>query len=150
VEADRLIQPYLINNFTEKLAMSDASMPNQASEPNQEVGASQQAQVFAPPNPGGSAVLDGNIAAGVSTNLEGEPLSNPIATNFLSETGQADAKTADASSIAGPYSADRKQPEKGRVNLHNNPDVADSNAQGTLPNTDPVGLPIDSDVNHQE
>jgi hypothetical protein len=29
--------------------MSDASMPNQASEPNQEVGASQQAQVLAPP-----------------------------------------------------------------------------------------------------
>jgi len=40
--------------------------------------------------------------------------------------------------------------EKGRVNLHNNPDVADSNAQGTLPNTDPIGVPINSDVNHQE
>ena len=36
-------------------------MPNQASEPNQEVGASQQAQVFAPPNAGGSAVLDGTL-----------------------------------------------------------------------------------------
>lgn len=130
--------------------MSDASMPNQASEPNQEVGASQQSQAFAPPNPGGSAVLDANIAAGTSTNPEGEALANPVATNFSSETGQADAKTAEASSIAGPYSADTELPEKGRVNLHNNPDVADSNAQGTLPNTDPVGVPINSDVNHQE
>jgi hypothetical protein len=47
-------------------------------------------------------------------------------------------------------SIDWEQSEKGRVNLHNNPDVADSNAQGTLPNTDPIGLPINSDVNHQE
>lgn len=130
--------------------MSDASMPNQASEPNQEVGASQQAQVFAPPNPGGSAVLDANIAAGVSTNPEGEPIDHPIATNFSSETGQTDAKTAEASTIAGPYSTDEEQSEKGRVNLHNNPDVPDSDAQGTLPNTDPVGLPINSDVNLRE
>lgn len=131
--------------------MSDASMPNQASEPNQEVGASQQAQVFAPSNPGGSAVLDGNIAAGVSTNPEAEAIANPIATNFSSQTGTTgDAKMAEASTIAGSYSADGEQTEKGRVNLHNNPDVADSNAQGRLPNTDPVGLPINSDVNHKE
>jgi hypothetical protein len=131
----------------EKLEMSDASMPNQASEPNQEVGASQQAQVFAPPNPGGSAVLDANIAAGASTSPEGEAIAHPIASNFSSQTGQADAKTAGSSTIAGPDSADGEQSEKGVVNLHNNPDVADSNAQGTLPNTDPIGLPINSDVN---
>jgi hypothetical protein len=140
----------LFNRFTETLKISDASMPNQASEPNQEVGASQQAQVFAPPNPGGSAVLDANNAAGVSTNPEGEPIAHPIATNFSSETGQADAKTAGASTIAGPYSTDEEQTEKGHVNLHNNPDVPDSNAQGTIPNIDPVGLPINSEVNHQE
>lgn len=58
--------------------MSDASMPNQASEPNQEVGASQQAQVFAPPNPGGSAVLDANNAAGVSTNPEGKAIASLV------------------------------------------------------------------------
>ena len=40
---------------------------------------------------GGSVVLDANIAAGVSKNPEGEPIANPIATNFSSETGQADA-----------------------------------------------------------
>jgi hypothetical protein len=83
-------------------------------------------------------------------NPEGEAIAHPVATNFSSETGQADAKTAEASSIAGPYSTDGEQSEKGRVNLHNNPDVADSDAQGTLPNTDPVGLPTNSDVNHQE
>ncbi len=48
--------------------MSKVSMPNQASEPNQEVGASQQDQLFAPPNAGGIAVLDANIVAGTSTN----------------------------------------------------------------------------------
>jgi hypothetical protein len=58
----------LFNRFTEKLEMSNVSMPNQASEPNQEVGASPQAQLFAPPNAGGSAVLEANIAAGTSTN----------------------------------------------------------------------------------
>jgi len=47
--------------------MSNVSMPNQASEPNQEVGASQQAQLFVPRNACGSAVLDANIAAGTST-----------------------------------------------------------------------------------
>ena len=104
----------------------------------------------ATPNAGGSAVLDGNIAAGTSTNPEGEAIANPIATNFSSETGQADAKTAEASSIAGPYSADGEQSEKGRVNLHNNPDVPGSDAQGTLPDTDPIKLPIDSDTNHPE
>jgi len=46
--------------------MSKVSMPNQASEPNQEVGGSQQAQLFAPPNADGSAVLDANIATGTS------------------------------------------------------------------------------------
>lgn len=125
-------------------------MPNQATEPNQEVGASQQAQLHAPPNASGSAVLDATIEAGVSTNPEGEAIANPVATNFSSETGQADAKTAETSTIAGSFSADEAQSEKGRVNLHNNPDVVDSNAQGTLPNTDPIGLPINSDVNHQE
>jgi hypothetical protein len=58
----------VFNRFTEKLEMSNVFMPNQASEPNQEMGAFQQAQLFAPPNAGGSAVLDANIAAGTSTN----------------------------------------------------------------------------------
>ncbi|MEP0769491.1 hypothetical protein [Coleofasciculus sp. FACHB-SPT36] len=71
-------------------------MPNQTREPNQEVGASQQAQVFAFSDAGGSAVLDANIAAGVSTNPEGEAIAHPIASNFSSTTRTTgDAKTAE-------------------------------------------------------
>ncbi|MBD1834975.1 hypothetical protein H6F61_20320 [Cyanobacteria bacterium FACHB-472] len=130
--------------------MSNASMPNQASEPNQEVGVSQQAQLFAPPNAGGSAVLDANIAAGTSTNPEGEAIAHPIASNFSSATGTGDAKTAGASTISGSYSTDGEQTEKGVVNLHNNPDVPASDAQGMLPDTDAIKLPIDPEVNHLE
>ncbi|MEP0751596.1 hypothetical protein NDA03_05125 [Trichocoleus sp. Lan] len=126
-------------------------MPNQAREPNQEVGASQQAQVFAFSDAGGSAVLDANIAAGVSTNPEGETIAHPIASNFSSTTRTTgDAKTAGAATIAGSYAADGEQSEKGRVNLHNNPDVPGSDAQGTLPDTDPIQLPLDPEVNHPE
>lgn len=127
--------------------MSDASIPNQATEPDQEIASSGQAQLNVPPNAGGSALLDANIAAGASVSPEGEAIANPIATNFSSGTGTGDAKTAQASTLAGPYSADREQSEEGTVHLQNNPDVPDSNAQGTLPNTDPTGLGIDPDVN---
>ena len=75
----------------------------------------------------------------------------PIASNFSSTTGTTgDAKTAGASTIAGSYLADGEQSEKGVVNLHNNPDVPSSDAQGTLPDTDPIKLPIDPDTNHPE
>ena len=67
---------------------------------------------------------------------------NPVATNFSSQTGQTLAVLAEASSIAGLYVADGEQTEEGRVNLHNNPDVADSTAQRTLPTTDPIRLLI--------
>jgi len=60
---------------------------------------------------------------------------NPVATNFSSQTGQALAVLAEASSIARLYAAHGEQTEESPVNLHNNPDVADSNAQRTLPNT---------------
>lgn len=125
-------------------------MPDRASQPEPEVGASEQAQLHAPPNAGGSAVLDANIAAGASTNPNGEAIANPIATNFSSGTGTGNAKTADASTVAQPNSADSKQLEKGAVHLQNNLDLANSDIQGTLPNTDPIGLPLDNDVNHQE
>ncbi|MEP0882603.1 hypothetical protein NDI49_13690 [Trichocoleus sp. ST-U3] len=49
-------------------------------------GASQQAQVFAFSDAGGSAVLDANIPGGVSTNPEGEAIAHPIASNFSSTT----------------------------------------------------------------
>jgi hypothetical protein len=50
-----------------------------------------------------------------------------------SATGTGDAKTAEVSTVAGPYSADGEQSEKGSVHLQNNPDVPDTNVQRTLP-----------------
>jgi len=129
--------------------MSDASTPNRATQPDKEVSAAQQAQLHAPPDAGGSAVLDANIAAGTSTDPEGEAIANPIATNFSSDTGTCDAKIADASTV-GANSAQGEQSDEGGVHLQNNSDIADPDMQGTLPNTDPMGLPIDTDVNHQE
>ncbi|KAF3886826.1 MULTISPECIES: hypothetical protein [Nostocales] len=127
--------------------MSDASMPNQATEPDQNIASSQQAQQQAPPNAGGSALLDANIAAGVSTNPQGEVLADPIATNFSSATRTGNAKTADVSTVAGPYSGDLEQSEKGSVHLQNNPDLPDTNVPGRLPDTDQIGLPIDPETN---
>ena len=125
-------------------------MPNQVSESEPEVGASGQAQLYAPSNASGSTVLDANIAARASTNPEGFAIANPITTNFSSGTGTGNAKTADASTVAEPNSADSKQLEKGTVHLQNNLDLADSDIQGTLPDTDPIELPLDTDVNHQQ
>ncbi|MUG98820.1 hypothetical protein F7734_43620 [Scytonema sp. UIC 10036] len=127
--------------------MNDASMPNQATEPDQNMASSQQAQLHAPPNAGGSGMLDANIAAGVSTNPQGEVLDDPIATNFSSATGTGDAKSAEVSTVAGPYSSDREQSEKGSVNFQNNPDIPDTHVPGTLPDTDEIGLPIDPETN---
>jgi hypothetical protein len=105
--------------------MTDASMSNQAAEPDRDVASSQQAQVQAPPNPGGSAMLDANIAASESTGLEAEALDNPIATNFSSKPATGDAKTAGASTLASPDSAEQEQSEKGTVHLQNNPNPPD-------------------------
>lgn len=130
--------------------MTDASTPKQAAEPNQDITSSEQSQTYAPPNPGGSAQLDANIAAGASTHPKQETFTDPIATNFSSGTGTGNAKTADASTVAGPYSGNQEQSEKGTVHLQNNPDLPDSDAQGTLPDTDSIGLPNNTDVNLPE
>lgn len=130
--------------------MSDASMPNQETEPSQEVDASEQSQLHAPTNAGGSALLDANSAAGASTTPEGAAIANPIATNFSSGTKTGDTKTALASTVTELNSTQPEQPEQGSVHLQNNSDVPDRNAQGALPDTDPIKLPIDADVNLPE
>lgn len=127
--------------------MTDAAMPNQASQPEQDVAASQQAQVYAPPNAGGSATLDAAIAAGEQTYPQGEPIAQPIASNFSAATGNRAAKTADASTVAGPYAADAEQSEQGKVHLQNNPNPAGEAGEGALPDTDPTGLPLDPQTN---
>lgn len=131
--------------------MTDASTPKQASEPDQEIVSSDQAQVYAPPNPGGSAQLDANIAASGSTHPE--TVTDPIATNFSSGTG--DAKMVGAESVAGSDASSgtssdtgtQAAMEKGTVHLQNRSTVSDNEVQGTLPDTDPNSLPIDADVN---
>jgi hypothetical protein len=51
-------------------------------------------------------------------------IAHPLASNFSSATGTTgEAKTAGSSTIAGSYSADGEQTEKGVLNLHNNPDT---------------------------
>lgn len=128
--------------------MTDASMPNQAAEPDQDVISSQQAQVYAPPSPGGSAMLDANIAASESTSPEVAGADEPIATNFSSGTKSGDVKTANTSTVAGSYTGDQEQTEEGKIHLQNNPNPPNSEGiQGTLPDTDPTGLPLNADVN---
>lgn len=132
------------------MSQSSASNPDhQNTDPDQPVISSEQAQPMTPTNVSGSAMLDAHAATG-ETQPEGEPTDYPIATNFSSASTTGDPKTADVSAARGPYSADRESPDKGRVNLHNNPNVPDADMQGKLPNTDPVGAPLDPDTNLPE
>lgn len=128
--------------------MNDPSLSDQANSPDRAVVASEQAQPLTPTNVQGSAMLDAHIAAG-GNQPEGQPIDAPIATNFSKDTSTGDAKTAGASTMMGAYS-DEQPSEKGRVNLQNNPDVPSDEIQGTMPNTDPIGMPIDPDTNLQE
>ncbi len=91
-------------------------------------------------------MLNAQAAAG-GQEPEGDPTNYPIATNFIKVDTTGDPKTAGASSMMGAYSTDEAVSEKGSVNLHNNPDIPSDQMQGTLPNTDPTGMPIDSETN---
>jgi hypothetical protein len=128
--------------------MSDPSLSDQATNPDQSVVASEQTQPLTSTNVQGSAMLDAQVAAG--NQPEGDPIAYPIATNFSGGTATGDAKTAGASTVMGPYSTNEQSSEKGSVNLHNNPDVPNAQMQGTLPNTDPIGMPIDPETNLRE
>lgn len=130
--------------------MTDASTPKQASEPDQNITAAQQSQVYAPSDPGGSAVLDANIAAGETTNPQAEEFADPIATNFSTATATGESRTAEVSGEMGAFTTNSPSTEKGSVNLHNNPDVPSSredSPQGALPDTDSTGMPTDPETN---
>ncbi|ARV57498.1 hypothetical protein BZZ01_01595 [Nostocales cyanobacterium HT-58-2] len=45
---------------------------------------------------------------------------------------------------------DEPVPEKGSVNLQNNPDLPSEQMQGNLPDTDPIEMPIDPETNLQD
>jgi hypothetical protein len=125
--------------------MSDPSLSDQDIHPDQSVVASQQTQPLTQQNVQGSALLDANAAG--TPQPEGEPISNPIATNF--STAEADtAKTAGVSGEMGAFEQEHPA-EQGAVNLHNNPDIPGDreSPQSELPDADPMTLPIDSDTN---
>lgn len=129
--------------------MSNPSLSDPAIDPDQSVVASQQAQPLTSQNVQGSALLDAGATAG-GNQSEGEPIEAPIATNFSSATATADPKTAGVSGEMGAFSTNDLSTEKGSVNLHNNPDVPSDrmdSPQGKLPDTDPIGLPIDPATN---
>ena len=129
--------------------MSDPSLSDQATTPDQSVVASEQAQPLTSTNVQGSAMLDAQVAAR-GNQPEGDPIAYLIATNFSGATATGDSKTAGASGVMGSFSTDEPSSEKGSVNLQNNPDVPNAQMQGTLPNTDPIGMPIDPETNLPE
>jgi hypothetical protein len=129
--------------------MNDPSLSDSATTPDRSTVASDQAQPLTPSNVQGSAMLDAQIAVG-GNQPEGEPTNAPIATNFSGATATGDSKTAGASGVMGSFSTDEPSSEKGSVNLQNNPDVPNAQMQGTLPNTDPIGMPIDPETNLPE
>ncbi len=129
--------------------MSDPSLSDQATNPDQSVVASEQAQPLTSTNVQGSAMLDAQVAAR-GNQPEGDPTAYPIATNFSGATATGDAKTAGASGVMGSFSTNEQSAEKGSVNLQNNPDVPNAQMQGTLPNTDPIGMPINPETNLPE
>ncbi|RUR76720.1 hypothetical protein ACF3DV_06900 [Chlorogloeopsis fritschii PCC 9212] len=130
--------------------MSDPSLSDQATTPDQSVVASEQAQPLTDTNVAGSAMLDANVAAGETTNPQGEAIANPIATNFSEATATGDPKIAGVSSTTGPNTTNEQPSEKGVVNLQNNPDIPNEQMQGTLPNTDPIEMPTDPETNLPE
>lgn len=89
--------------------MADRPTSNPASEPEQNIMASQQSQVHTPSDPGGDALLDAQIAAGEETNPQAPEFADPIATNFSNATDTNAAKMADASGEMGSFSRDDAQ-----------------------------------------
>ncbi|MBD1917845.1 MULTISPECIES: hypothetical protein [Cyanophyceae] len=128
--------------------MSEPTLSNQQTNPDQAVISSEQAQPMAPTNASGSAMLDAHAAVG-EAQPEGDPVEYPVATNFSTASASGDAKTADVATVSGTFTADQAS-EQGQVNLQNNPDTPGEGMQGTLPNTDPVGMPLDPDTNIEE
>ncbi|HEY9761665.1 MAG TPA: hypothetical protein V6D07_04020, partial [Trichocoleus sp.] len=123
--------------------MNEPALSDQQTNPNQAVISSEQTQPMASQNVSGSAMLDARAAAG-EAQPEGDPVEYPIATNFSTASTPVGGKTADVATVSGPFAADQAT-DKGQVNLQNNPDIPGDEMQGTLPNTDPVSLPLDPD-----
>jgi len=126
--------------------MTDPSLSDPAATPDRAVIASEEARPQAPTNVAGSAMLDAQVAAG-GTQPQGEPVDAPIATNFSGATTVGDPQTAGVTTSHGVGTSEEPSLEQGRVNLQHDPDVPEPEMSGNLPDTDPVGLPIDPETN---
>ncbi|MBD1821569.1 hypothetical protein H6F51_03465 [Cyanobacteria bacterium FACHB-DQ100] len=124
--------------------MSNPSLSDPATNPDQSVVASQQAQPQVPTSVAGSATLDAQTAAG-GVQPEGEPISAPIATNFPAATEAGNARTAGVSDVR-ESSTGGQSSDKGSVNFQNNLDVPSDRVQN-LPDTDSLELPNDPETN---
>ncbi|MBW4443755.1 MAG: hypothetical protein KME10_21510 [Plectolyngbya sp. WJT66-NPBG17] len=124
--------------------MSDPSLSDPATNPDQSVVASQQAQPQVPANVAGSAMLDAQTAAG-EVHPEGEPISAPIATNFPGATDAGDARAAGGSDVRDSSTGEQSS-DKGFVNFQNNLDVPSDRVQN-LPDADSLELPNNSETN---
>lgn len=127
--------------------MSEPSLSDSSTNPDQAVVSSQQAQPLVPQNAQGSATLDAQAGG---NHPQGEPANAPIATNFSDVEATGDPKTAGVSGEMGAFSKDAPLAEKGSVNLHNNPEIPNDqndSPQGKMPDTDSIGMPTDPATN---
>jgi len=91
-------------------------------------------------------MLDAQAATG-GNQPQGEPVDAPIATNFSGATTVGDPQTTGATTSQGAGTSEEPSLEQGRVNLQRDSDVPEQEMSGNLPDTDPVGLPIDPATN---
>ena len=129
--------------------MNDLSLSEQATNPDQAVVATDQAQPSMSHDNQRGVMLDADREAG-GNQPQGEPANVPIATNFSSTTTDGDPKLAGASGEMGAFSGDQQSAEEGSVQLQSNPDVPSDqqdSLEGTLPDTDPMVLPNNPETN---
>ncbi len=71
----------------------------------------------------------------------------PTATNFSGATTVGDPQTTGVTTSQGVGTSEEQSLEQGHINLQHDPDVPEPEMSGNLPDTDPVGLPIDPETN---
>lgn len=106
---------------------------------NPSIVSSDQAQPMVQNRASGSALQDVQ-AETRADQPNGAPVKYPAATNYSDANPVGDDKTADASSIDGPFETDQSSKNQGRVSLQNNPNAPeDDEVQGNMPDTNPIG-----------
>lgn len=126
--------------------MTDPSLSDSATNPDQSTVASEQAQPLTHTNVAGSAMLDAQAAAR-DNQPQGDPIEAPIATNFSKATAAGDAQTAGVDVSMESSIQEESSSQKGSINLQNNPDAPGAEGQGNVPDTDSMSLPSDQGTN---